>query len=482
MTQEKAPLWDALMKQAAVTGAQFHIPGHGSGKAIPDEFLQFAGTGVFQLDLTEIPGLDDLHNPQEAIADAMRLAAEAYGADKSFFLVNGTSCGLMALILTCCGPGDKIIVPRNAHRSVVSGLVLSGASPVYYQPAALGNFGCLVGPDYFQIKKLLNENKNVKAVLAVNPTYYGIAGDISALAGVCHGAGAPLVVDEAHGAHLRFHRELPPDALSCGADAVVQSTHKTGGSLTQSSMLHLKGKRVDPERVAEALRMVQSTSPSYLLMVSLDLARRQLALRGGELLEKTLQLARWCRDKLSGVPGVKILGQEHLGAAGAEHLDPTRLTLSLLPLGLTGHRTAELLHRRHRIFVEMADDAGVVAVISLGTTTEDCRRLVEAVQEIAATEAGDPLHFPETLKLPRPMVVVSPREAWQKPGKDVSLENSLDCICGETVAVYPPGIPVVCPGEAITQPVLDYLLEVRQRGLQVQGPGDASLRKLRVIV
>lgn len=481
MTQERAPLWDALIKHTAIAGAQFHIPGHRSGQAIPDEFLQFAGAGIFKLDLTEIPGLDDLHQPQEAIADAMALAAEAYGAEKSFFLVNGTSCGLMALILACCGPGDKIIVPRNAHRSVLSGRVLSGAVPIYYQPAVIDDFGCFVGPDYLEIEKLLNENINSKAVLAVNPTYYGIAGNLNQLAGICHQADVPLVVDEAHGTHLRFHRDLPSDALSSGADAVVQSTHKTGGSLTQSSLLHLKGPRIDADRVAEALRMVQSTSPSYPLLASLDLARRQLALRGRGLLEKTLQLAHWCRDKLSRIPGVKVLGPEHLGAAGAHYLDPTRLTISLLPLGLTGHGTAELLHRKYRVFVEMADTAGVVAVLSLGTTQEDCRLLVDAIEEIAASEAGPPLQLPETLQLPRPKVAISPREAWQSPGKDVLLESSLDCICGETVAVYPPGIPAICPGEAITQPVLDCLLEVRQRGCHVQGPRDATLKKIRVL-
>ncbi|WP_333870828.1 aminotransferase class I/II-fold pyridoxal phosphate-dependent enzyme [Desulforamulus putei] len=482
MTQQRAPLWEALVKHLTAPGAQFHIPGHRSGEAIPPEFLQLAGPGMFRMDLTEIPGLDDLHNPQGAIAEAMELAAGAYGADKSFFLVNGTSCGLMALILACCGPGDKIIVPRNAHRSVVSGLILSGAIPVYYQPAVLDDFACLAGPDVLQIKKLLSENRDVKAVLAVNPTYYGVAGDIASLSAVCHGAGVPLLVDEAHGAHLRFHPELPPDALSCGADAVVQSTHKTGGSLTQSSMLHLKGKRVDHGRVAEALRMLQSTSPSYLLMVSLDVARRQLALKGRELLDKSLRLAGWCRDKLSKMQGLRVLNRERLGAAGAAFLDPTRLTISLLPSGLTGYRTAELLHHRYHVHVEMADAAGVVAVISLGTNVEDCRRLIWAIEELVVTEAGDPLHLPEPPRLPPPVVALAPREAWQKPGKDVSLENSLGMICGETVAVYPPGIPVICPGEVIEQPVLDYLLEVRQQGLHVQGPGDGKLRKLRVLV
>ncbi|CCO08560.1 aminotransferase class I/II-fold pyridoxal phosphate-dependent enzyme [Desulforamulus hydrothermalis] len=480
MNQQKAPLWEALVKHAHGAAAQLHIPGHRSGQAIPPEFLQLAGQAVFTLDVTEIPGLDDLHNPQGPLAEAMALAAAAYGAEQSFMLVNGTSCGLMALIMACCGPGDKIMVPRNAHRSVVSGLILSGAHPVYYQPGVLDDFACLTGPDVCQIKQLLKENREVKAVLAVNPTYYGVAGDIAALAGLCHAAGIPLLVDEAHGAHLRFHPQLPPDALSCGADAVVQSTHKTAGSLTQSALLHVQGARVDRSRLAEALRMLQSTSPSYLLLASLDTARRQLALQGRQLLDQALVLARRCRKQLAGIAGVKVLSRHHLGGAGAAWLDPTRLTVSLLPAGLTGYQTADLLHRRYQVNVEMADAANVVAVISIGTREEDCRQLIKAVAELAGA-AGAPVCWPALPQLPAPEVALPPREAWQHPGQYVALEKCLDLISGETVAVYPPGIPVVCPGEVIRQPVLEYLLAVRQQGVHIQGPADHTLRSLRVL-
>lgn len=481
MRQACAPLWEALLKHKKSGMAQLHVPGHRSGEAVSDDFLHVVGKDIFQIDLTEIPGLDDLHNPQGAIEIAQQLAAELYQADKSFFMVNGTSGGLLALILACCGQGDKIIVPRNAHRSVLSGLIVSGAVPIYYQPAVIKEFGCLAGPDHWQIKSLLEKNSDVRAVVGVNPTYYGVAGDLAALAESCHGVGVPLLVDEAHGTHLKFHPELPPDALSCGADAVVQSTHKTGGSLTQSSLLHIQGQRIDIERVAEALRMIQSTSPSYVLMASLDLARQQLAVRGRELLDKSFALAHWCRESLAEIDGVKVLEHKHLGAEGAKYLDVTRLTISLLERGVTGYQLAELLGEKYQVVVEMADYASVVAVISLGTTPNDCQRLITAIKEIVKLETGQPLGFSETLNIPPPVVRLSPREAWLRSGKAVPLEQSLGHISGETVAVYPPGIPVLCPGEEITQPVLDYLTEVKHRGLQLQGPRDGSLSSLRVL-
>ncbi len=481
MMQSKAPLWEALIKNKKSTLAQLHIPGHRGGRAIPSEFLEAVGKEIFALDLTEVPGLDDLHNPEEAIADALQLTSELFQADQSFWLVNGTSCGLVALILACCSNGSEIILPRNAHRSVVSGLILSGAMPIYYQPEVIEPFACLAGPSVEQIERLLKKYKNVKAVLAVSPTYYGILGDLAALAGVCHQAGVPLLVDEAHGSHLKFHPELPPDALGCGADAAVQSFHKTGGSLTQSSMLHIKGKRINRERLADALRMVQSTSPSYLLMASLDLARRQLALQGKELLEETLGLARCTSDRLSRLTGVKVLGQEHLGGDGAKCLDDTRLTISQLELGLTGYQAAEILQHNYGVVVEMADYASVVLVISLGTTKKDCQRVIQAIEELALTQTEQPVYFPKTLQQPLPVVILSPREAWQREATDVPLEKSIGCICGETVAVYPPGIPVVCPGEEISPAVVDYLLEVREQGIRVQGARDGSLQQIRVI-
>ncbi|AEF92944.1 Arginine decarboxylase [Desulfotomaculum nigrificans CO-1-SRB] len=481
MRQERAPLWEALIKHRLSQAAQLHVPGHRGGQGMAPEFLDLAGTGLCQIDLTEIPGLDDLHHPQGPIAEAQKLAAELYQADKSFFMVNGTSGGLMALILTCCGQGNKILVPRNAHRSVISGLILSGAMPVYYCPPGIKEFACLAGPDAGQIEQYLKQFPETRAVVCVHPTYYGVAGDIAAVAEVCHSRGIPLLVDEAHGAHLKFHPDLPPDALSCGADAVAQSTHKLGGSLTQSSLLHLKSNLINDDRLADALRMVQSTSPSYLLMASLDVARRQLARQGRELLDKAVSLARWCRQELARISGVRVLDQQYLGGSGAKYLDVTRLTVSLLEAGISGYRAAELLAQKYGVMVEMADYAGIVAIISIGTTRKDVERLVKAVKSIVTAETGSPLPLQPALNLPEPVVRLSPREAWFKEGKPVPLKQSLGKISAETVAVYPPGIPVLCPGEEITGPVLEYLAAVQQGGFHIQGPQDGTLSRIRVL-
>ncbi|MEG6521320.1 aminotransferase class I/II-fold pyridoxal phosphate-dependent enzyme [Desulfotomaculum sp. 1211_IL3151] len=482
MNQKDAPLWQAIKKQVNSRSVQLHIPGHNGGQAIASEFKTIAGRGIFQMDLTEIPGLDDLHNPGDVIAKAQALAADLYGADKSYFLINGTSCGIIALIMSLCKQGGKIIIPRNAHRSVLSGLVLAGAEPIYYQPAVLPGFGCLVGPEPVQIRDLLQKHRDVKAVIGVSPTYYGIVGDIAGVAKICKMAGVPLLVDEAHGSHLRFHPEFPPDALRSGADAVVQSTHKTGGSLTQSSLLHLKGEQIEAGLVAEALRMLQSTSPSYILMASLDLARRQMAQQGKDLLSHTLELSHWCREKLLGIPGVRLLSVEELGLPGAMYLDPTRLTISLLELGLTGYQTAELLAERYGVIVEMADYASIVAILSVGSRLEDCHRLVEGIGKIAVLPSGKPRAIPQTVVMPAPEVVLSPREAWQRLGQRTSLEQCLGQISGETVAVYPPGIPVVGPGEKITASVLAYLLEIRAQGYKIQGPEDPTLMTLKILI
>lgn len=480
MDQKSAPLWEALMGHILAHRCQMHIPGHRSGYAIPGELLSFAGQRIFQLDQTEIPGLDDLHNPQGPIAIAQQLAAKLYGADETFFLVNGTSGGLIALILACCREGDKILIPRNFHRSILSGLIMSGAVPVYYYPKP-NDFGCLLGPDSRQIEYILDKQNDIKAVLAINPTYYGVSGDLLNVAKICRDRSIPLLVDEAHGPHLKFHPELPPDALSCGAAAVVQSTHKMGGSLTQSSMLHLKGQALCRDKVADALRMVQSTSPSYILMASLDLARRQMAMSGREIWEQTINRSKWCREKIKKIKGVRIMGQEHLYEPGAKYLDPTRLTISLAQQGMSGYSLAEYLEGKYGVVVEMADYNNIVAALSLGTTNEDCRRLISSLASIIEVIKGSsPVKLP-VLLCPEPVVAMTPREAWKKPSQSVALEQCRGLISAETISVYPPGIPALCPGEELTEPLLHYLQEVKRGAYNLQGPADASITTLRVV-
>jgi len=474
--QAQAPLFEALLRHTEKDTANLHIPGHRQGRVIPQELLQ-SSNNPFGFDLTELPGLDDLHNPQGAIQQAQELAAWLYGADCSYFLVNGTSTGLQALLMAVAGQ-KKIVIPRNAHRSIFGGLVLAGAEPVYVMPDLLPEFGLDCGVAPARLKQALATGGSV-AALAINPNYYGIAGDLTGQVAVSHQADKTLLVDEAHGAHLHFHDALPVDAMTAGADAAVQSTHKVGGSLGQSSILHLKGNRIERHRIAAALRLLQTTSPSYLLMASLDLARRQLALKGKSLLSRSLELAWSLRRRLSRIKGLAVLSPEHL----PEHcaMDPGYVVISVRELGLSGYQVQQLLAERYRVFVEMADSTNILAIVSIGTSREDCQKLAGAMEDIALRERTN--RSIPALKMPTSFkVVLKPREAWYASSRPVNLEEAVGKISAESVAVYPPGIPVINPGEEITGEILNYLQEVSQKNIACQGPADPTLKTIRVVV
>ncbi|MDD4239390.1 MAG: DegT/DnrJ/EryC1/StrS family aminotransferase [Desulfotomaculaceae bacterium] len=476
--QGQAPLFEALCRHTEKNTANLHIPGHRQGRSIPEGLLSLGNKDLFSLDLTELPGLDDLHNPSGPIHLAQELAANLYGADRSFFLVNGTSTGIHALLIATVGQG-QVIVPRNAHRSVLGGLVLAGADPVYVIPELIPEFGLDCGVTPTTVRVALEDNPASAAIMAVSPNYYGVIGDLPGYVEAAHRVDKPLLVDEAHGAHLRFHPALPKDAMACGADAAVQSTHKLGGSLTQSSVLHLQGAFIDQHDVAAALRLLQTTSPSYLLMVSLDLARRQLALRGKGLLDQALELAYRLREQLSMIDGVSVLSPEHL-PMGAR-LDPTRLVISVRKLGLSGYQVQQLLAERYRVYIEMADSAHVVAIVSIGSVRADCEELARAMEDIAARERKT-----ESISLIAPpdnfTVLMKPREAWFAKVHQIPLVEASGRISAETIAVYPPGIPAVNPGEEITVDVINYLTAVRKMGLPCQGPSDPTLKTITVVV
>ena len=477
--QGRAPLFEALYEHASKNPAGFHIPGHGQGKGLPEDLLALGGQALFTFDLTELPGLDNLHNPRGPIAQAQDLAAKIYGADRSFFLVNGTSVGIHALLTALAGRGE-VIVPRNAHRSVLGGMVISGADPVYVLPEVIPEFGVDCGVAPLKIRRALETHPGAAVVLAVRPNFYGVAPDLAGQALAAHEAGKPIIVDEAHGAHLRFHPDLPQDAMATGADASVQSTHKLGGSLGQSSMLHLREGLAGADAVAAALRLLQTTSPSYILMASLDLARRQMALHGEALLEKALCLARSVRERLSRIRGLRVLTSDYL-PEGFFGLDATKLVISVRGLGLTGYQVNEQLAGRYNVFVEMADANNIVAFISIGTTRDECDALVNALEDIAARDKlpvkealpGAPSGYRKRMK---------PRDAWFSPSQKVPLAEARGRICAEAVAVYPPGIPAVNPGEEITAEVHEYLTLVSNMGLPCQGPSDPTLKTIKIVI
>lgn len=479
MDQNRLPLVAALDDYVNLNPAYFRIPGHRGARGINPALRGRFGETVFGYDLSETPLTDDLHRPTGAIAEAQALAADAFGADESFFLVNGTTCGVEAMVLAAAGEGETILLSRGAHKSALMGTILSGARPVWLEPETLAPWGLSAGLTPETVEAGFRAHPEAKALLLVSPTYYGLCSDLAAIAAVCRRYGALLLVDEAHGAHLRFSGELPPCALEQGADACAQSIHKAAGALTQSSMLHLRGGGLDGARVKTALRLLQSTSPSYLLMASLDAARQELALRGAAAAHLALGLARGAAAELAALPGVRVLGREAVGQAGVAALDETRLTFSAFDRGLTGLRLQELLFERG-VDTELADHRNVMALFTGGNTADDVRRLVDAMRAVTALPAQPPCA--DALPLPPvPPQRMTPRQAFFAESCAVPRERALGCTAAEALIPYPPGIPALCPGETVTAEVLDYIDICLRDGVPLHGPADGTLGTLRVI-
>ncbi len=483
--QVHTTLVDALKKYNQNEAVRLHVPGHGGGPGLPLTMQQGNLPGW---DVTELAGLDDLHNPVGVIAAAQRGAAELYSARYTFFLVNGTTVGLQALIAATCSEARALVLPRNVHRSVLGGLVLSGARPVFIAPVIVPGFNFAAGFLLDKLEDAFQQNHEVGAVLAVHPCYYGVVGDLAGVVKLCRQYGVPLLVDEAHGTHLRLHPDLPADALTLGADAVVQSVHKTGGALTQASWLHLGSDRIAREKVANALRLLQTSSPSYILMASLDAARRQLALNGRNMLEELLNIASEAAWRLNKIPGLAVLSNEHLGWLGAFDYDPTRLVISVRGLGASGYEVARQLASLYGIYLEMSDYYNLVAVLSLGTDRAGVLKLVSALAEIsrsigAGHHIGQNCQGQQGLDWSQllPPQVMTPRQAWLAGQKKVLLEESRGLVCGELIAVYPPGIAVIYPGEEITPEIIEYLRQVREMGVHIQGAADPTLTSLLVV-
>jgi len=467
--QGEAPLYEALCRAAGGQAAWLHVPAHRQAAPEGASCLQ----GAYRLDLTELPGTDDLHCPRGAIKAAQSLAARAWGADRTFFLVNGTSGGLHAALLAALRPGQKLVLPRNIHRSVMAPVIWSGADPVWVDPVFVPEFALTGWIETGTWRSALQEAP--AAVLLVHPTYDGLAGDLKSLTAAAHTAGVPVLVDEAHGAHLRFHPALPPDAMACGADLAVQSTHKTGGALTQASMLHVREGRLDTGRLAGALNLVQTTSPSFPLLASLDLARRDLLREGRARLDRALRLSAMLRTRLARCPGLAVLEPGDLPAGGS--LDPTRVTVSVRRTGLSGFDVARELEERHRVRVEAAGAATILAVLGTGTRAEDVLALAAALEEIGR-EGRRTWPVPRP---PRPPKRLTPREAWFAGRRRVPLADAAGHVSGELIAVHPPGLVAVCPGEEMTPEVVAYLTEVRALGLAVHGAADGTLATVRVL-
>lgn len=492
MDQTRAPYFQALLDYVDAGVIPFHTPGHKQGIGLDPAFRQFIGDNIASIDLTPMPGIDDLLQPTESIKEAQQLAAEAYGAERTYFLINGSTSGNQCMMMTAVNPGDSVAVPRNSHKSLLGSLVMSGARPIYMQPEvdeAL-HMDHTVTPE--TVERTIRENPELKAVYIVSPTYYGVAADLAAIEKIVHAHDKILMVDEAWGPHFHFHPALPLSATAAGADLCINSTHKMLSSFSQTAMLHHQGKRVRVDRLEAVLKLFLSTSPNLPMVASLDVARRQMATQGAALLSKTIELANDTRRRLNEIEGVYCFGEELQGRPGVFDLDPTKVTITVKNLGYTGYEASEILRRRYNVQVELADLFNVVALFTMGTTEDAAERLLLGVSELAREDRAVDIFSPSgvlerrvktgTYRLPKtPPMRMLPRDAFLAPTESVRFKSSAGRICAEVITPYPPGIPVISPGEEITKEIIDYLdLELRA-GVHMQGPYDKDLKSIRVV-
>lgn len=469
MNQYSTPILEAAQRYLNIDHAPFYMPGHKRGQGIDREFVALMGENVFRLDLPELPELET------AVAEAEELAAEAYRSDHAWFLTNGSTCGIQVMLLATCRQGDKILVGRNCHKATIAGLVLTGAIPIYLPTKYLSEFDLDLGVSPEILELFLQKNPDARAVMLVSPNYFGVCGEIEKMVKIAHAYNIPLLVDAAHGAHLGFHPDLPISALQAGADLVVQSTHKVAGSLTQSSILHLQGNRIPSEKVDRALQILQSSSPNLLLLMSLDVARRQMAIKGHELLTETLRLAKETRSRLNQIPNLRTFDQNQVS-----NLDPTRLTVMIDRLGITGFEVDVWLHSKLDVMAEMPTLSQVVFILSLGNTQNDIDRLIHAF-----------LQFPSPTKalkaknqfqpLPIPNQLLTPREAYFSDSDRIMLNQAIGRISAESLCPYPPGIPLLCIGEEITLEVIEMLQCILRSGGIINGAGDETLETIQVV-
>ena len=480
MNQERTPIFNALKEYRKENIIPFDVPGHKHGKGLK-EFANYMGNVVMELDVNSMKSLDNILNPIGVIKEAEQLAAQAYSADHSFFLVNGTTAGIQAMIMSACEPGDKIIIPRNAHKSAISGIILSGAIPIYIQSEIDKHLGIAMGVTVDSVKKAINRHPDSKAVFIINPTYYGAISDLAEITKIAHSANMVVLVDEAHGAHIHFHDQLPASAMELGADLSALSLHKTGGSLTQSSILLLKKGGINHAKVKKSLNLMQTTSASYLLMASLDVARKQLALEGCNLLAKTLNLARQARKMINKIKGMSAFGKELVGMPGVFDYDETKLGVHVSELGLTGFEVYDLLRDKYNIQVELADMHNILAIVSLGDDEKSINALAHALKDISLKFKTNKEIKKIDKILENPNIIVSPRDAYFSDKRSVKLENAVDEISGESVMIYPPGIPIVTPGEKITKEMIEHIKLWKKEEAQLQGTEDPYVENIRVL-
>lgn len=476
--QTRAPLLEALERMRHDRLVPFDVPGHKHGKGNP-ELTAFLGEQCLSVDVNSMKPLDNLCHPVSVIKEAEELAAEAFGAAHAFFMVGGTTSAVQAMILASVKNGEEIILPRNVHQSVINALVLCGAVPVYINPQTDKKLGISLGMSVADVQRTIAAHPAAKAILVNNPTYYGICSDLATITTIAHQNGLRVLADEAHGTHFYFGKGMPISAMAAGADLAAVSMHKSGGSLTQSSLL-LCGPQINADYVRKIINLTQTTSGSYLLLSSLDISRRNLALRGEEIFEKVKNFAEYARAEINDIGDYYAYSKELVNGDSVYDFDTTKLSVNTLPLGLAGIEVYDLLRDEYGIQIEFGDLGNILAYISVGDKNKNIERLISALAEIRRIYKKDNKDMLESEYI-SPVVVMSPQTAFYAEKRSLPLNECAGEVCTEFVMCYPPGIPILAPGERITPEVIAYIRYAKEKGCVITGPESMDVSRLNVL-
>ncbi|MFI3227262.1 MAG: aminotransferase class I/II-fold pyridoxal phosphate-dependent enzyme [Clostridia bacterium] len=477
-TQENAPILEAITKHRKNRVVRFDVPGHKGGRG-NKEIRDFLGKECLDIDVNSMKPLDNLCHPTSVIKDAQDLAAKAFGAAHCKFMVNGSTAGVQAMIMYACKAGDKIIMPRNVHRSAINILVVCGAVPVYVNPGVDKKLGIPLGMSVENVKKAIKQNPDAKAILINNPTYYGVCSNLKEIVEIAHEAGILVLCDEAHGTHFYFGEDTPLSAMAAGADLASLSVHKTGGSLTQSAML-LANDNVNIGYLHQVINLTQTTSASYLLMTSLDTARKNLSLHGDEIVKKMIDFAEYAREEINKIGGYHAFASDVIDGDAVFDFDKTKLSIHTRGMGLAGIEVYDILRDEYDIQIEFGDLGNILAIISAGDRPLEIERLVSALTEIYRKYRKNPEGMFDHEYI-EPIVKMSPNGAFYAHKKSVEIDKSVGEICAEFLMCYPPGIPILAPGEQITQEIIDYIKYAKIKGCLVTGPEDMEIKRINVV-
>lgn len=476
--QSKAPIYEALLKYKSMRVVPFDVPGHKQGRGNP-ELREFLGEKCLSVDVNAMKPLDNLGHPVSVIKEAEELAADAFGAYHAFFMVNGTTSAVQAMIMSVCKQGDKIIMPRNVHKSAINALIISGAIPVYVNPGVNKELGIPLGMSVNEVKEAIRRNPDAKAIFINNPTYYGVCSDLRTITELAHQQNMAVLVDEAHGTHFYFGEDMPLSAMAAGADMAAVSMHKTGGSLSQSSFL-LMGNRMSVGHVRQIINLTQTTSGSYLLLSSLDISRRNLALDGKNIFAKATALANYGREEINKIGGYYAFSTEIVNGDSVFDFDRTKLSVHTREIGLAGVEVYDILRDDYDIQIEFGDIGNILAIISVGDRALALERLVSSLAEIKRRYMRDKKGMLDYEYI-NPEVIIPPQQAFYSQQHPVPIEASAGYISGEFVMAYPPGIPILAPGERVTEEIINYIAYAKQKGSFLTGTEDMNIENIRIV-